>query len=188
MSELSRRKFLGTAAAVTGAAAVGATLPGAAAEANPARKPERHGDLRDIKHVVVVMQENRSFDHYFGSLRGVRGFGDRSTIMLPEGKTIWQQPITPTPGAETQYPWRLSGAKTYDGDVPPSPELGAANYGGTSHGWADQHGAWYGGLMNGWYYAKVVRPRSATSTGATCRSTTRWPTRTRSATRTTAQC
>jgi phospholipase C len=39
----------------------------------------RHSDLRDLKHVVILMQENRSFDHYFGSLRGVRGFGDRST-------------------------------------------------------------------------------------------------------------
>ena len=32
--------------------------------------------ISDIKHVVVLMQENRSFDHYFGTLRGVRGFGD----------------------------------------------------------------------------------------------------------------
>ena len=150
MSELSRREFLGTAAA----AAVTASLSGAvagpgAAEAAP-RKPECHGDLRDIQHVVVVMQENRSVDHYFGSLRGVRGFGDRSTIQLPGGKTVWEQPA----GAATQYPWRLSGAKEWGGQAPPSPELGAANYGGTSHGWADQHGAWYGGLMNGWYAAK----------------------------------
>ncbi|WP_433382656.1 phosphocholine-specific phospholipase C [Actinoplanes sp. CA-142083] len=154
MSELSRRKFLGTAAAVTGAAAVGAALPETAAAAHTGAPRHRHGDLRDIKHVVVIMQENRSFDHYYGALRGVRGFGDRSTIMLPDGKTVWEQPVTPTPGAPTQYPWRLSGAKQWDGDAPPSPELGAANYGGTAHGWTDQHGAWYGGLMNGWYYAK----------------------------------
>jgi phospholipase C len=162
MSEISRRKFLGGAAAVTGAAAVGAALPEARAEAKPAQSattpghgPARcHGDLRDIKHVVVVMQENRSFDHYFGALRGVRGFGDRSTILLPGGTTVWQQPVTPEAGAATQYPWRLSGAKSWDGATPPSAELGAANYGGTSHGWSDQHGAWNGGLMNGWYAAK----------------------------------
>ncbi|MFI6075728.1 phosphocholine-specific phospholipase C [Actinoplanes sp. NPDC051343] len=146
MPELSRRTFLGTAAAVTGAAAVG--LPAAPAEAAPAAK--RHGDIRDIKHVVVIMQENRSFDHYFGALRGVRGFGDRSTIQLPGGKDVWEQPA----GSKTQYPWRLSGAKTWDGATPPSPEAGAANYGGTSHGWDDQHAAWCGGLMNGWYAAK----------------------------------
>lgn len=147
MSELSRRTFLGTAAAITGAAA----LPATPAAAHPGR---RHGDLRDIKHVVVIMQENRSFDHYYGAMKGVRGFGDRSVITLPGGKTVWQQPLTPTDGAATQYPWRLSGAKTWEGETPPSPELGAANYGGTTHGWDDQHGAWYGGLMNGWYAAK----------------------------------
>ncbi|MEU8060626.1 phosphocholine-specific phospholipase C [Microbispora bryophytorum] len=159
MPELSRRNFLGTAAAVTGAAAVGAALPNASATAattqkKPGHPPKPYGDIRDIKHVVVIMQENRSFDHYFGALKGVRGFGDRSTIVLPGGKTIWEQPKTLTAGADTQYPWRLSGAKTWSGATPPSAELGAANYGGTSHGWTDQHGAWYGGLMNGWYYAK----------------------------------
>ncbi len=54
---------------------------------SPSQSPT--GDLRDIKHVVVVMQENRSFDHYFGSMKGVRGFGDRATILLPGGKTVW---------------------------------------------------------------------------------------------------
>ncbi|GII55485.1 phospholipase C, phosphocholine-specific [Planotetraspora thailandica] len=159
MSELSRRNFLGTAAAVTGAAAVGAALPSTSAAAatthnKPGHSPKPYGDIRDIKHVIVIMQENRSFDHYFGAMKGVRGFGDRSTIMLPGGKTVWEQPKTLTAGADTQYPWRLSGAKTWSGATPPSAELGAANYGGTSHGWTDQHGAWYGGLMTGWYYAK----------------------------------
>jgi phospholipase C len=159
MSTLSRRNFLGTAATVAGAAAIGAALPGVSAAATPTQtKPapagQAHGDIRDIKHVVVIMQENRSFDHYFGALKGVRGFGDRSTIQLPGGKSVWEQPKTPTAAAETQYPWRLSGAKSWSGPTPPSAELGAANYGGTSHGWADQHGAWNGGLMNGWYSAK----------------------------------
>jgi len=144
MPVVSRRKFLGAGAAVAATTA----LP---AEA----KPKRHfGDLRDIKHVVVVMQENRSFDHYFGSMKGVRGFGDRATILLPGGKTVWEQPQAPVAGAPTQYPWPLSGTNKYDGSVPPTPELGAANYPGTGHSWEDQHGAWYGGLMNGWVFAK----------------------------------
>jgi phospholipase C len=116
---------------------------------------KRHGDIRDIKHVVVVMQENRSFDHYFGSMRGVRGFGDRSTITLPGGNSVFQQPDAPKIGAATQYPWRLSGTDEWQGAVPPSAELGAANYGGTDHSWLTQHGAWYGGLMNGWIQAKA---------------------------------
>lgn len=145
MSVVSRRKFLGTGAAVAATTA----LP---AEARP--KPRLFGDLRDIKHVVVVMQENRSFDHYFGAMKGVRGFADRATISLPGGKTVWEQPQAPVAGSPTQYPWALSGAKSYVGNIPPTAELGAANYPGTGHSWEDQHGAWYGGLMNGWVFAK----------------------------------
>jgi phospholipase C len=145
MTVLSRRDLLGAGAAI----AVTVSLP-----AQAKSKSRRYGDLRDIKHVVVVMQENRSFDHYFGSMKGVRGFGDRATILLPGGNTVWQQPQTPSVGDPTQYPWPLSGTNSYSGTVPPSPELGAANYPGTSHGWEDQHGAWYGGLMNGWVFAK----------------------------------
>jgi phospholipase C len=145
MSVVSRRKFLGAGAAVAATTALNA-------EAKPKSKP--CGDLRDIKHVVIVMQENRSFDHYFGSMKGVRGFGDRATILLPGGTSVWEQPATPTLGATTQFPWPLSGTNKYNGAVPPTPELGAANYPGTSHGWEDQHGAWYGGLMNGWVYSK----------------------------------
>ncbi|MBX4420579.1 phospholipase, partial [Mycobacterium tuberculosis] len=39
------------------------------------------------------MQENRSFDHYFGTLRGVRGYGDTRTVTLPSGKSVWHQPV-----------------------------------------------------------------------------------------------
>jgi phospholipase C len=42
--------------------------------------------LTDIEHVIILIQENRSFDHYFGSYRGVRGFSDRSAA--------FQQPQT----------------------------------------------------------------------------------------------
>jgi Phosphoesterase family len=74
------------------------------------------GDIRDIKHVVILMQENRSFDHYFGSLRGVRGFADRATILLPGGLPVWQQPDTAPgqPAGGTRYPWPRS-AGTFTG-------------------------------------------------------------------------
>ncbi|MDQ1729951.1 MAG: phospholipase [Pseudonocardiales bacterium] len=161
MSDLSRRGFLGAAAAVTGTAVVGAALPAtdAQASAKPAEESRPHGDLRDIKHVVILMQENRSFDHYFGSLKGVRGFGDRATITLPGGLSVFQQPTTPpgTAVTSTQFPWHLSDApaSAYPaGHQPSSSEVGAQGYGGTSHSWDDQHGAWFGGLMNGWVFAK----------------------------------
>jgi phospholipase C len=38
-----------------------------------------------VKHVVILTQENRSFDNYFGTLKRVRGFGDRFTIPLTQG-------------------------------------------------------------------------------------------------------
>jgi phospholipase C len=41
--------------------------------------------LRDIKHVVLLMQENRSFDHYFGTMAGVRGFDDPTALKLSTG-------------------------------------------------------------------------------------------------------
>ena len=46
----------------------------------------------DVEHVVIFMQENRSFDHYFGALNGVRGFGDPRAIRLPGGASVWRQP------------------------------------------------------------------------------------------------
>lgn len=108
---------------------------------------------------MVVVQENRSFDHCFGSLRGVRGFANRSTITLPGGLPVFQQPTTPpgSPVTSTQFPWRLADAPPSDYPTtsqPPSSEVGAQGYGGTSHSWDDQHSAWFGGQMNGWVFAK----------------------------------
>jgi phospholipase C len=76
--------------------------------------------------MVVLMQENRSFDHHFGSLRGVRGFGDRATITLPGGYPVWQQPVSAPgqPVTGTQYPWRLASG-TFSGTQPPNAEIGA---------------------------------------------------------------
>jgi phospholipase C len=161
MPDLSRRNLIRGAAVVTGAAVVAPVTSAAGAsaettaEAAAAARPGRHGDIRDIKRVVILMQENRSFDHYFGSLKGVRGFGDRSTITLPGGYSVWQQPTTAPgqPVTGTQYPWRLASG-TFAGTQPPSPEVGAQNYGGTDHSWETQHEAWNGGLMNAWYHAK----------------------------------
>ncbi len=50
------------------------------------------GTIADVEHIVILMQENRSFDHYFGTMRGVRGFGDPRAVKLPSGAPVWQQP------------------------------------------------------------------------------------------------
>jgi phospholipase C len=83
-----RRNFLKTAAAGSVAAALPANIR--AALAIPAQS--KTGTIRDVEHVVILMQENRSFDHYFGTLRGVRGFGDPRALTLPSGKPVWFQP------------------------------------------------------------------------------------------------
>lgn len=48
-------------------------------------------DLTEIKHIVLFMQENRAFDSYFGSLKGVRGFNDPMAVNLPNGDSVWKQ-------------------------------------------------------------------------------------------------
>jgi phospholipase C len=55
--------------------------------------PANHAtrSIRDVEHIVFLMQENRSFDHYFGVMRGVRGFGDPHPVTLPSGKPVWYQ-------------------------------------------------------------------------------------------------
>ncbi|UXN60856.1 alkaline phosphatase family protein [Phyllobacterium zundukense] len=50
------------------------------------------GSLKDIDHVIFLMQENRSFDHYYGTVRGVRGFGDPRPLRLKNGESVFNQP------------------------------------------------------------------------------------------------
>ncbi len=98
----------------------------------------RSGTLEDVEHVVIFMQENRSFDHYFGHLSGVRGYSDRFPLPLPGGKPVWFQPRMDNP-AETILPFHLDTRRS-----------SAAFMQDLDHGWASQHGAIAGGRMNGW--------------------------------------
>lgn len=93
MRELTRRRLLGGAAA---AGAATALLPGSVQKAL-ASPPNRRGSLRDIKHVVLLMQENRSFDHYFGTLSGVAGFDDPHAVTLSTGRSVFHQPDAANP-------------------------------------------------------------------------------------------
>ncbi|HEY3533731.1 MAG TPA: alkaline phosphatase family protein, partial [Casimicrobiaceae bacterium] len=77
----ARRRFLQSASAALALAALDVPR----ARATSAR-------LADVDHIIVLMKENRSFDHYFGSLSGVRGFDDAGAIHLPDGRPVWQQP------------------------------------------------------------------------------------------------
>ncbi len=66
----------------------------------------RTGTIEDVEHIVVLMQENRSFDHYFGHLSGVRGYNDRHPVLRADGRPVWRQPRQHDPAAEV-LPFRL---------------------------------------------------------------------------------
>ena len=79
---ISRRTLLAGGAGIVGAGVL--TACGTSSSKNPAKKPSAAAstkaagsDLGAVEHVVFLMQENRSFDHYFGTYPGVRGFDDR---------------------------------------------------------------------------------------------------------------
>src|SRR5580693_3313952 len=171
MSELSRRNLIRGAAVAGAATAAASTTAGIASaavttshEAGKAGKAResagnrRFGDIRDIKHVMILMQENRSFDMYFGSLKGVIGYGDKATITLPGGFSVFQQPVTAPgePVTGTQFPFQLSKGTVTSTPQPPNAEQGAQNANGTDHSWETQHEAWNGGQHNAWLAAKGI--------------------------------
>ncbi len=132
MTDQNRRSFLKSAAG--GAAALSA-LPLAIREALAIPAAQLTGTLKDVKHVVILMQENRSFDHYFGSMRGVRGFGDRHPIPSPGGRNVWTQ----SDGTSEMMPFHLNTKTTNALQVP-----------GTPHSYADAQGAWGQGRITEW--------------------------------------
>jgi phospholipase C len=115
-----------------------ATLPGASSvvvspttSTTCAPAPAR---LSQIEHVVFLIQENRSFDHYFGSYRGVRGFDDRRS-----GSRVFMQA---TPGSgRSVVPFRLDAA-TAEAQC-----AGASDI--PIHDWLPQHESWNHGRMDG---------------------------------------
>jgi phospholipase C len=88
----SRRSFLRASMAGAGAAAAFGALPPLVQRAMAIPPRGETGTIQDVRHVVILMQENRSFDHYFGAMSGVRGLGDPRPQRLPTGASVWAQP------------------------------------------------------------------------------------------------
>lgn len=138
MPQLDRRGLL---------AAIGAlALPPALARAAAIDADVRKGALTDIEHVVILMQENRGFDHYFGTLSGVRGFGDR-----------FPAPVREAPGRKDASVF----VQSYDKNklLAPFPLNSARTFAhmrveGTPHSWTDAQDAWDQGRMDHWPDAK----------------------------------
>ena len=135
--KLTRRRLLGSAAGMAAAAAASALMPPNVRRAL-AEAPPKTGSLRDIKHIVMLMQENRSFDHYFGTLAGVRGFDDSKALKLSTGRSVFYQPDAENPSGYL-LPFHLNTRTTSAQKIP-----------STSHAWEVQHGAWNGGKMDNW--------------------------------------
>jgi phospholipase C len=65
-----------------------------------------------VKHVIIFMQENRPFDHYFGMMKGVRGFNDRTPIMLSSGRDAFFQPVDEADDSKYMLPFRTIANET----------------------------------------------------------------------------
>jgi len=90
------------------------------------------GSLADIEHIVILIQENRSFDHYFGTYPGVAGYQDPNAIPGVFGQTGF-----PTPASKL-YPFHID--TTQGGDCTND----------IDHSWGPQHTYWDGGAMDKW--------------------------------------
>ncbi|MFI6869745.1 phospholipase C [Nocardia sp. NPDC050406] len=150
---INRREFLAKALAAGGVGAL-------AAWANPiidrayAADPAGMGGLGDIEHFVLLMQENRSFDHYYGAMSGVRGFDDPSPSWRQYG---YAPGVGPTPDGYLE-PFRLDTTRgaTLDGECVNDPD----------HGWEGMHQAWNGGRNDSWMPMSIAKVGAANGPAA----------------------
>ena len=122
----TRRRFLQSTAAALALAALD----------TPVHAVPRPARLSDIDHIIILMKENRSFDHYFGTLAGVRGFDDRAAMRLPDGAPVFRQPDAHHPDGYL-LPFRLDTRRT-----------SAQRLTDLNHSWGPQHGCWNRGAMD----------------------------------------
>ncbi|MEV6107280.1 phosphocholine-specific phospholipase C [Streptomyces sp. NPDC051940] len=142
MSTLDRRRFLQLA----GGTAAFTALSGSIARAASIPATRSAGTIQDVEHIVVLMQENESFDHYLGTLRGVRGFGDpRPVVLSSTGKTVFHQPD----GSKEVLPFR-----------PDDTDLGSKFLQGLNHDWSGGQAAYNDGKYDRWIPAKSAATMS----------------------------
>jgi phospholipase C len=160
-----------------GAGAVAGTFGSSVTKALaiPANNPT--GTINDVQHVVILTQENRPFDHHFGTLRGVRGFADPRAVKinfpLQSGvivkTSVFLQPAGaanvaagfsvpassgtlggPANGVPVIAPFRIDPQKISPG----LNSLGLSYINGTDHGWSGTHAAWNLGQYDSWAIQK----------------------------------
>lgn len=150
----SRRTFLKGAAAAGATVAAGAfaqsllppSLLNQLAVASPA------GSLDDVEHVIFFMQENRAFDHYFGTLRGIQGFGDDSVLPRRDGGTVFEQRSNDgddSDDAATVLPFSIRQSAGRQ-------SMSAENVDALNHEWEGGTEALNGGWCDNWIDAKTA--------------------------------
>jgi phospholipase C len=154
VTDISRRRFLqgGLAAGLVGTGL--SSKGGSVLNAALAVDVSKGASLNDIEHVVFLMQENRSFDHYFGTLSDVCGFSDRDVRhQQVAGKTypVFDQfGYKPGTGVDpTGYlqPFHLL-------NDPPTDNGETTN--DLTHDWGPQHQSWNGGAMDQFVVAHLA--------------------------------
>ena len=158
---LSRRQLLG--GAIAGGAGLALSRAGGRLIARAAEFATPCGSLADIQHVVILMQENRSFDNYFGSYPAVAGFDDPTVLRQPRrgGRPIWYQygwgpgDAGPVSG-DYLLPFRLD---TDSNDAACTPDV--------THEWEAQHLCWNNGAMDRWVATHVADDWDGVAAGPT---------------------
>jgi len=143
MQDFTRRELLKLGAATALAELASLGLPGCGGGSVPSPSPPSVpsvcSKLTDIDHVVILIQENRSFDHYFGSYRGVRGFSDQSVaFQQTDPANTTSSPV----GA--LLPFHLDTSK-----------VNAACTHDINHDWVPQHQSWNNGAMDGFVSSRL---------------------------------
>ncbi|WP_443945246.1 phosphocholine-specific phospholipase C [Pedobacter sp. AW1-32] len=136
----SRRDFLKKAAVLAGSAGASSVLSTSVLKAM-AINPDPGTSFYDAEHIVFLMQENRSFDHMFGKMKGVRGFNDPHPHIQPDGNKVWLQKDLQ---GYTYAPFHVDINKTK-----------ITWQGGLPHSWNDQVAARNGGRYDKWLPVKT---------------------------------
>jgi phospholipase C len=135
-----RRQFLRHSVAAGAALGTGMAIPNPPSRPSGPTARSSCASLSDIQHVIIFIQENRSFDHYFGTLRGVRGFADPDAIIQSNGLPVFYQndpANTSSAPVGTLLPLHLNTLTT---DASCTHDV--------THDWVPQHQSWNNGLMD----------------------------------------
>jgi phospholipase C len=138
VSNVNRRRFLQLAGGSVAATMLSDSI--ARALSIPGYHATR--SIKDVEHVVFLMQENRAFDHYYGVMRGVRGYGDPHPVTLPSGKPVWFQ----ADGSTVVPPFRPDVGKN----------LSLTFIEDLDHSWDGSHEMWNNGNWDQWLPAKTT--------------------------------